>query len=67
MTAAAPGATVPLEQDRDDEGGGSVVEEAWFWILIGVVVAGGVAAAILIPTVGVQQEFDLQAPVIVTM
>jgi len=63
--AAAGGPAAPIEEG--DDGGGSVVEEAWFWILIGVLVAGGVAAAVLIPTVGVQREYDLQAPVIVRM
>lgn len=53
----------PLHSDTPtDSGGGSVVEEAWFWILIGTVVAGGVAAAILIPTVGTQTVYQLEAP-----
>jgi len=67
VTVAAAGATAPLDDAASDDGGGSVVEEAWFWIVIGVLVAGGVAAAVLIPTVGVQREYDLQPPVIVRM
>lgn len=68
LPAVAAASAVPAPSaPGDDEGGGSVVEEAWFWIVIGVLVAGGVAAAILIPTVGVQREYDLQPPVIVRM
>jgi len=40
--------TTPTEED-DGGGGGDVTEEAWFWILIGTVAAGAIAAAIAIP------------------
>lgn len=33
-----------------DQGGGSVVEEAWFWVVIGLVVAGGVTAGVVVAT-----------------
>ncbi|MDQ3036000.1 MAG: hypothetical protein M3Y87_26590 [Myxococcota bacterium] len=36
--------------DGGGGGGGSVVEEAWFWIVIGVLVAGGVTAGVLVGT-----------------
>lgn len=68
-TVAAPAAAAdPLSGgEAPAASGGSVVEEAWFWILVGAVVAGGVAAAILIPTVGTQDVYDLGTPTIVRM
>lgn len=39
----------PRDQSPSDEGGGDVLEEWWFWTLIGLVAAGGIAAAIAIP------------------
>ncbi|MCB9596804.1 MAG: hypothetical protein H6719_29040 [Sandaracinaceae bacterium] len=67
VVAAAAVDTADPAVATTDEGGGSVAEEAWFWILIGALVAGGVAAAILIPTVGTQDVYDLGAPTIVRM
>jgi len=39
---------VPSQTEDEDEGV-NVVEEAWFWILIGTLAAGAIAAAIAIP------------------
>ncbi|AKF08594.1 hypothetical protein [Sandaracinus amylolyticus] len=41
---------VPLDGTERDGGGGSVAEEPWFWVIIGVLVAGGVAAGVIVAT-----------------
>ncbi len=38
------------QSDDGGGGGGSVAEEPWLWILIGVLVAGGVTAAVVVAT-----------------
>jgi hypothetical protein len=37
---------------EDDDGGGSIFASPWFWVITGLVVAGGVTAAIVIATSG---------------
>ena len=49
--AASGEGGMPLEGgDRDQGGGGNVAEEAWFWVIIGVLVAGGVTAGVIVAT-----------------
>ena len=49
--AASAGGSSDLELgSQSGGGGGSVAEEAWFWILIGVIVAGGVTAGVVVAT-----------------
>ncbi len=43
------GNTQPEEQTTDSGPSTPVTEEAWFWVLIGVLAAGAIAAAIAIP------------------
>lgn len=48
--AASQGDDGATRIDDGGGGGGSVVEEAWFWIVIGVLVAGGVTAGVVVGT-----------------
>jgi tetratricopeptide (TPR) repeat protein len=46
----APTDSSPTAPARDGGGGGSIAEQWWFWTLIGLVVAGGITAAVLATT-----------------
>lgn len=50
IAASEGGDGMPVDGERDGGGGGSVVEEPWFWIVIGVLVAGGVTAGVVVGT-----------------
>jgi hypothetical protein len=48
--ASALGEEAPADTEREDEDGGSVFESPWLWIVVGVLVAGGVTAGVLVAT-----------------
>jgi len=61
--AAPEAALVGDGAARSDEGG-SVVEETWFWVVIGLIVAGGAAAGVGVALTVGPESYVLEAPTI---